>query len=153
MPVIVPKLKKKAFNLPLKNFLRLIQKYPQEIRNALLKRYKAVTEMSKARESERGEYQKGGKLSEYQKIYVVEMASRLYRASQIMEVIRDEWGIKYSNVSLNKLLRRNAQTIHQKRLRYTADLETLRFVHERPRIEEFTEIFEEAKKEIFFCSF
>lgn len=147
MKAKLPKLKKSSYRLSAKDFIKLIRNYPPEIRKKFLKRYKAINKALEARKKEgvATGFIAGSKLSDYQKMYVIEMASRFYKPTEILKVIRESWGIKYSNVAINAFLKRNAEEIRQKRARYTSNLENLRYVHERPRIEELTEIVEEAK--------
>lgn len=146
----VPKLPKNSYKLPLKVFLKLIKKYPKEVRVKLLNRYNAISSAIKMQEIEKNNRVNKtgfGKLTDYQRMYIIEMASRFFSPSQILKMIREEWGIKYSNVALNGLLKRHALEIEHKRNRYVSNLDSLRLVHERPRIEELTNLYEDAKDE------
>lgn len=144
----MPKLPKGSYKKDLKEFLILIKEYPIEFRKRLLKKYKvlnkAFTQQSREQREIDGRYHT--KLSDLQKMEIIELSGRYFSAPQIMDIIRNEWGIKYSNASLNTLLRNNKELIFDKRKKYGSSIDGLRLVHERPRLEEYTNIYEEARE-------
>lgn len=142
----IPKLPKGSYKEDIKSFAKRIKKYSPEVKKRLFKKYKTINAATE-------QYRKmkaSGKtptsvLTDLQKMEIIELAGRYFTPSQIMDIIRNEWNIKYSNTALNALLRRNKDLIYDKRKKYASSVDGLRLVHERPRIEELTEIYEEAR--------
>lgn len=141
------KLPKNAYKLEWKDFKIAIQKFPLELQEKYIKVYNRVTAMRRAKVKERQipNYSGSSKLSDFQKEYILMMASRFFTPKQMLKVITEEWKIKYSPASLNKFLKINSLDIEQARIRYLSNVSNLRYVHERPRIEELSRIFDEAK--------
>ena len=142
-----PKLPKGTYALPFVDFYNFIRKYPTFHRKNMVHVWLRLKSSMKVSEKlrEEGTFRK---LDNLQKAQIIEMSSRLFNGNQILKAIRKEWGIKYSKNALHKFLRNNSVMIKAKRERYLKDIDSLRLVHERARIEELTEIFDDAK-EIF----
>ena len=150
----VKKLPKNAYKLSFIKFQKLINDYPLEVKKVFLKRYRSVSASLKAQEEikerNKEKHIKGNPhytLTEEQRRMAVELSGRFYSNKQIMKIINEDWGTKYSVPSLSLLLKRNRETITQRRQKYASSTDNLRYVHERARIEELSDIVEKAKND------
>lgn len=145
---LVPtKLPLDSYTKSLKEFLKIIKDFPFESQKIFIRKYQARKKVAKEKE-EQGLKRHSGILSEYQKEYIIELSGRFFLPRQIMKIINEEWGISYYHPkSLSSFLRKNSEVIRTKRLKYTSDFSSLRLAHERPRLEELSLIFEDAKEE------
>ncbi len=149
----VKKIPKHAYKLDFQEFQKIINDYPLEARKVYLKRYRSVSAALKA-QAERKKLNQGKEidgnphysLSAEQRRIIVELSGRFYSNRQIMKIITEDWEVKYSFPSLSLLLKRNREIIKQKRDRYAANTENLRYVHERARIEELSRVVEDTKE-------
>jgi hypothetical protein len=139
-----PKLVRGTYSLKFKDFLDKIRKYPAIHKKNMVKVWIRLKRANKASMKmwDSGTYRK---LTDMQKAQIIEMSSKLYTPRQILKRIRKDWNVNYSRNTLFKFLRNNSDIIKAKRERYLKNVDSLRLVHERARIEELTQIFDEAK--------
>jgi hypothetical protein len=145
----IPKIPRQYYRRSLPFFLKYIKRYPIDVQRKLLhvrKRSKILREKWRVARIE-GRSITQPKLSDLQRLQVIELAAKLYAPKQIMRIIKEKFGVpSYSTKALNSLLRKNRELILQKRRGYLENIDTLRLVHEKARIEELSEMFEEAKE-------
>jgi len=144
----IPKLPPGSYAGTMANFLQKIKYMHPAVQVRLIKKFKQYRKANESswKKKEDGTLRERGKLNEYQKLEILEMAYRLFTPTQIFKVIKEEWKVNVSKESLSSILRKNKNMIMDKRQKYLNNVDGLRLVHERPRIEELTEIFNEAKQ-------
>ena len=113
MKPVLKKLPKNAYRLEWKDFKQLIKDLEPEQQERYARIYNRVASLHEGKRKDKGSpyYSSGSKLTDYQREYVLSMASKFFTPLQILKVITEEWKIKYSNSALNNFLKRHADEI------------------------------------------
>lgn len=143
----LPKLPTGSYKLPLNDFLKVIWNYHPTIKKNCLRLYIALIKSRKSRRALKNNNTENydNVISEYQKLQVIELAGRLFNPKQILNVIRNDWGKnRYKASNLKTLLTANRNVILQKRMQFTSNIEEVRLVHQRSRLEELSLLYQKA---------